>query len=67
MTAERSSHLPEILRKHETGLLADWIRQQQAVSGQRRDLISDREREAQAKEFLEPVPIGDRNRAAPPT
>ena len=52
MTAERSTHLAEILRKHETTLLTDWMRQQQETFGRRRDLISDRELEAQSKEFL---------------
>ena len=52
MTAERSTHLPEIVRKHEAGLLTDWLRQQQEAIGRRRDLLSDRELEAQSKEFL---------------
>ena len=52
MTAERSTHIPEILRKHESTLLADWIREQQEAIGRRRDLISDRELEAQSREFL---------------
>jgi rsbT co-antagonist protein RsbR len=52
VTAERSTHLPEIVRKHEAGLLTDWLRQQQQATGRRRDLLSDRELEAQSKEFL---------------
>jgi rsbT co-antagonist protein RsbR len=50
--AERESRIPEILRKHESDLLADWVRQQQESIGRRRDLISDRELEAQSREFL---------------
>jgi rsbT co-antagonist protein RsbR len=52
VTAERSTHIPEIVRKHEAGLLSDWLRQQQEATGRRRDLLSDRELEAQSKEFL---------------
>jgi rsbT co-antagonist protein RsbR len=52
VTAERSTHLPEIVRKHEAGLLTDWLRQQQEAVGRRRELLSDREIEAQSKEFL---------------
>jgi rsbT co-antagonist protein RsbR len=52
VTPERSTHLPEIVRKHEAGLLTDWLRQQQEATGRRRDLLSDRELEAQSKEFL---------------
>ena len=52
MTAERSTRIPEIVRKHEAGLLTDWLRQQQEAVGRRRDLLSDRELEAQSHEFL---------------
>ena len=52
MTPERQSSLPEILRKHEADLLSGWLREQQAGIGRRRELISDRELEAQSREFL---------------
>ncbi|MEP6687701.1 MAG: STAS domain-containing protein [Gemmatimonadales bacterium] len=52
MTPDRPSRIPEILRKHESALLADWLREQQQSTSQRRDLISERELEAQSREFL---------------
>ena len=52
MTAQRESRIPEILQKHEAELLGNWIREQQASIARRRDLISDRELEAQSGEFL---------------
>jgi rsbT co-antagonist protein RsbR len=52
VTAERSTQIPEILRKHESALLTEWTRQQMDTIGRRRDLISDRELDAQSREFL---------------
>jgi rsbT co-antagonist protein RsbR len=52
VTTEPQSRVPEILRKHEPELLAEWMRQQQESLARRRDLISDRELEAQSREFL---------------
>ena len=52
MTPERPSRIPEILRKQESAILADWLREQQEGMTRRRDLISDRELEAQSREFL---------------
>ena len=52
MTAERSTRIPEILRKHEAEILSDWMRQQQESISRRRDLISDQELQAQSREFL---------------
>jgi len=52
VTAERSTRIPEIIRKHETEILSDWMRQQQESISRRRDLISDQELQAQAREFL---------------
>jgi rsbT co-antagonist protein RsbR len=52
VTAKRESRIPEILRKHEPDLLAEWMRRQQESIGRRRDLISDRELETQSREFL---------------
>ncbi len=52
MTAERSTRLPEILRKYDSEILRDWLRLQQESVARRRDLISDQELQAQSKEFL---------------
>ena len=52
MTPERSTHIPEILRKHESALLTEWLRHQTEAMGQRRGMISDREIETQSREFL---------------
>ncbi len=52
MTAERSTRIPEILRTHESDILADWMRLQQNGTGRRRDLISDQELQTQSREFL---------------
>ena len=52
MTAEGSTRIPEIVRKHEAEILSDWMRQQQDSIARRRDLISDQELQAQSREFL---------------
>ena len=52
MTAERSTRIPDILRKHEADVLSHWVRLQQEAVTRRRDLISDQELAAQSKEFL---------------
>jgi rsbT co-antagonist protein RsbR len=52
VTAERSTRIPEIIRKHEAEILSDWMRQQHESISRRRDLISDQELQAQAREFL---------------
>jgi rsbT co-antagonist protein RsbR len=52
VTAERSTRIPEILRTHESDILADWMRLQQNGTGRRRDLISDQELQTQSREFL---------------
>jgi rsbT co-antagonist protein RsbR len=52
VTSERTSRIPDILKKHESALLTEWVRQQQESLTRRRDLISDRELEAQSREFL---------------
>ena len=52
MTAERSTRIPEIVRKHEADILRDWMRQQQESISRRRDLISDPELQAQSRELL---------------
>jgi rsbT co-antagonist protein RsbR len=52
VTAERSTRIPEIVRKYEADILSDWMRQQQESISRRRDLISDQELQAQSREFL---------------
>jgi rsbT co-antagonist protein RsbR len=52
VTPERSTHIPEILRKHESALLTEWLRQQTEAMGKRRGMISDRELETQSRELL---------------
>jgi rsbT co-antagonist protein RsbR len=52
VTAERSTRIPEILRKHEAEVLRHWMRLQQEAVTRRRDLISDQELQAQSQEFL---------------
>src|SRR6476660_959172 len=52
VTAERSTRIPEILRKHEPEILSSWMRRQQESVARRRDLISDQELQAQSREFL---------------
>ena len=50
MPAESVSKLPDILRRQEADLLAEWLREQQSLT--RRGLISDRDLESQSREFL---------------
>ena len=52
MPADHPSRLPDILRKHESQLLTDWLREQQSSMGRRREMLSDRELEAQSRELL---------------
>jgi hypothetical protein len=52
VSADRAIRLPDILRDHETELLAEWIRQQQESAGHRRGLISDRDLEVQSRDLL---------------
>ena len=52
MTPERSTRLAELIGRHETELLTDWLRVQQDSIARRRDLISDQELQAQSREFL---------------
>jgi rsbT co-antagonist protein RsbR len=46
------SKLPEILKKHERELLAEWIEQQLNAVSLRPDLLSERELHQQSREFL---------------
>jgi rsbT co-antagonist protein RsbR len=52
VTPERSTRLAELIGRHETELLTDWLRVQQDSITRRRDLISDQELQAQSREFL---------------
>ena len=52
MTPERSTRLAELIGRHETELLTEWLRVQQDGIARRRDLISDQELQAQSREFL---------------
>jgi rsbT co-antagonist protein RsbR len=46
------SKLPEILKKHERELLAEWIEQQRNAVSLRPDLLSERELHQQSRQFL---------------
>lgn len=46
------SHIPEILKKYETELLADWLQELKAASS-RRGLIKEAELQEECREFLE--------------
>jgi rsbT co-antagonist protein RsbR len=50
--AEATSTLPTLLAQHEQRLLDDWIREQTAAAGARRDLMSEVELRQQSAEFL---------------
>ena len=52
VSADAPSRLPDILRRHEAEILAEWLGQQQSGLGRRRDLLSDRDLESQSREFL---------------
>lgn len=47
-----NSRLPEIVRRHETGILTDWVRQQLASTAARGNLIRDSELKEQSRTFL---------------
>ena len=71
MSAQAATRLPEILERDESTILAEWTRLQQANTGRRRDLISDRDLERQSREFLQLLReavqrggLGDANTAA---
>lgn len=46
------SRIPELLRKNETDLVRDWMKEQIASAGQRADLIKESELHQQSTEFL---------------
>lgn len=52
MSVNIKSGLAEILTKHESDLLAEWIREQKAVSARRVGSLKDAELQDQCKEFL---------------
>lgn len=49
---DTKSTLPDLLKKDETALLNDWLREQNAASTRRNDLISDDALRAQSSELL---------------
>jgi rsbT co-antagonist protein RsbR len=51
-TPHRQSRIPDILRKHESDLLADWLTEQRSAEGRRDDLIKEGELREQCREFL---------------
>jgi rsbT co-antagonist protein RsbR len=46
------SRIPETIRKHESDLLADWMKQQMAATSLRTDLMSEADLRAQSRQFL---------------
>ena len=52
MSPDAPSKLPDILRRHESDILSEWLRLQQESPGRRRELISDRDLESQSRELL---------------
>ena len=52
MPEPASTALYDIVAKHEETLLADWLREQQAATTRRRDLISDSDVRDQSRELL---------------
>jgi rsbT co-antagonist protein RsbR len=52
MSPDAPSRLPEIIRKHEADILAQWIDQQTAATTMRSDLISKSELHEQSRSFL---------------
>jgi len=52
MAEERKSRIPEILKKHEADLLADWVREQLALIGQAAARLSEPELREQCRQFI---------------
>jgi rsbT co-antagonist protein RsbR len=52
MSQESAGRIPEVLRKYERELLADWLEQQRAAVTLRRDLLKDTDVQEQSREFL---------------
>ncbi len=52
MTKNGDRHLPEILAKHETMLLGEWLKEQLSAGIRRDDLMREGEMRAQSGEFL---------------
>ena len=53
MAAEVKTKIPEVLDKHEAGILADWMKEQVAATTVRPDLLKEGELRAQSGRFLE--------------
>jgi rsbT co-antagonist protein RsbR len=52
MSPKGKSRAPEIIAKHESDLLADWVYQQLAATTFRSDLIKESELRQQSRQFL---------------
>ena len=52
MTANGKSRISEVVRKHESDLLTDWVREQKDAATSRSDLIQESEVREQAREFI---------------
>ena len=53
MSKDGGSKLPEVVRKYEQELLAEWIKQQLTAVTLRRDLMNDAELRKQSRQFLD--------------
>src|SRR5262245_5568398 len=61
MNVNHSSVIPEIIKKHESDLLADWIQQQLSATTLRGDLMKEAELREQSRQFLNLASIAMRN------
>ena len=52
MSAQTKTGLPEILEKHETDLLADWLKEQTALATRQQVSLKEGELKSQCSEFL---------------
>jgi rsbT co-antagonist protein RsbR len=52
MSTQEMSKIPEVLRRYERELLADWLEQMFNAAGRRRDLMKDGRLQEQSREFL---------------
>jgi rsbT co-antagonist protein RsbR len=58
MAKTRTSRLAEILKEHETSILADWMGRQKESLATRRDLMNESELQRQSRDFLSSVVRG---------
>jgi rsbT co-antagonist protein RsbR len=52
MAEERKTRIPEILKRHEADLLAEWMREQTTLVGQTASRLSETELREQSRQFL---------------